>query len=204
MFFARGNRAAIHARLLPFQEDRIAELVSSVAVIIESGAHPPQHRVVSKRAQQLVMAVAWLVNAADDGVDDAELTVRPEPLVGDARTGGQAATRSGVLQSARHRRAEGDHATARRGGLPYRAHRILRNPVRLIERQPTVKYWVAGRRQPGGVGQRRLEAARGSAETGSPIRHRRNPAEGGSNDTGSDANRVQTSHRLKRSTMCAY
>ncbi len=103
-------------------------------MLLEGSVYPPQHRIVGEGAQQLVVAVAGLVNAADDGVNDAELTVRPEPLVGDARTGGQAATRSSVLQSARHRRAHGDHTIACRRRFPYRAHSILRKPVRLIER----------------------------------------------------------------------
>ena len=81
-------------RRLPFQKDRIAKLVSPVAVIIESSADPPQHRVVSERAQQLVMAVAWLVNAGHDGVNDAELGTWADPLVGDACADGEATSSS--------------------------------------------------------------------------------------------------------------
>ena len=57
--------------------------MSPVVVIEKSGADPPQQCGVSERSQQLVMAVAWLVNAGHNGVNDAELAAAPEPLVGD-------------------------------------------------------------------------------------------------------------------------
>ena len=128
--------------------------MSPIALLLEGSVYPPQYRIVGEGAQQLVVAVAGLMNAADNGVDDAELGVGAEPLVGNAGAGGQAATGSGVLQSAGHRGAESDDTAALRHGLSYRAYRRLRNPVGLVERQPAVERRVAGRRDPGGVGQR--------------------------------------------------
>ena len=51
LFLAPWQRSGTPRRPLPFQEDRIAKLVSPVAVIIESGADPLQHRVAGERAQ---------------------------------------------------------------------------------------------------------------------------------------------------------
>src|SRR3954468_5333066 len=54
------------------QENRIAELVCPVALVLEGGVDARQSGLVCECAQQLVVAGAALVRAREDGVDDSQ------------------------------------------------------------------------------------------------------------------------------------
>ncbi len=135
-------------------EHGVAELVRAVFIAVEHRAHAPEHYVIGKRAQQLVVALGRLMRSADDGVDHAQRRLRPDPL--SRKPGPRAKTvrsRCGMLQRPRHRRAQGDDAPASSTGFGDRRDRGLRNVVRLIERKSTVQVFVTGRRNPRGMRQ---------------------------------------------------
>ena len=150
---------------LALQEDRIAELVRPVVVRFNRCAHLLQDRVAGEGAEKLVVALARLVDAADDGVDDAKPGRGTDPLRGDAAAGSKLATRSRVLHGAAHGGAESDDAPGLGAGLGpdslNGSHRALRYPVRLVQRQPAVECGVAGGRQTTGVGSQLADAGYG-------------------------------------------
>ena len=93
------------------------------------------------------------------------------PVAGDARPGANPARlRGGVLEGARHRRADRDDAIAACARGLHRGDRRRRQVVRLVERQLRVERGIAGRRQAGGMGQRReADAARAEAGEQLPV-----------------------------------
>jgi len=121
-----------------------------------------EHVVIGECAQQLVVAGAGLVRAADDRIDDSQRGRRAEALIGQAVAGAQAVPlRRGVFERARHRRAEGDHAAAAAVRALDRIDRRLRQAVRLVERQPRVECGIARGRDSRSMRQRReSDAAR--------------------------------------------
>jgi hypothetical protein len=130
--------------------------VRAVARSFERGIDARQRRRRDERAQQVVVARSRLVRAADDRIDRREARRGAEPVVGDARAGFEPARlRRRVLERARDGGADRDDPAA---ALLCRANRgdgAGRNAVGLVERQARIECGVAGRRQTGGVGQRR-------------------------------------------------
>ena len=113
-------------------------------------------RVGDERAQQLVVARAGLVRAADERVDDREPRLSAEAIGRQSGAGSDAAgPRGGVLERAHDRRSERDDAIAAAPGRPDRGDRRRGQEIGLGQRQSRVEGGVAGRRQAGGVGQRR-------------------------------------------------
>ena len=145
----------------------------AVAARFERGVDPCERLRRHERAQQFVVARCRLVRAADDRVDNAQAGRRTDPVVGDARTGGEPARpHRGVLERARDRRAERDDATAAPLRCSDRGDGRRRHAVGLVERQACIELGVAGRRQSGGVGQRReADAACCQAVEQVPVEH---------------------------------
>jgi hypothetical protein len=123
---------------------RIAELVREVARAVQLGAGALQDRIARERAQQLVMAGARLVRAADDRIDDAQPRGRTQALVGQAGPRAQRSARCRMLQRTGHGRPERDHPRPALLGTRDRAHGCGRQVVGLIERQAGIQYVVAG------------------------------------------------------------
>ena len=178
----------------------------AVAARLERRVDPRQRLVVDEGAQQLVMARAGLVRAAQERVDDPQSTspVRAGSSPSPRRCAARPAARS-VFQGARDGRAERDDAAA----APTRVAAIAATVAAgsrygSSNGRRASSAGVAGRREAGGVGQgREVDAARARVAS-SRRQSRTKPAEGGSKATGSAAMRVHTSQSASGAARWAY
>ena len=130
----------------------IAEFVRAVAERRHLRRRDLQRLVVHERAHQLVMARAGLVHAGEQDVHHLQARRRRHLLGGDPGTRPDpSGAVSRMLESANHRRADGNHAAAVRPGHGDRFRRCRRNLVRLVEGQHRIERVVAGRRDAGRV-----------------------------------------------------
>ena len=91
------------------------------------------------------MAAVGLVSAGEDGIYHAERRVPADPPRRDALTFANPVPVGRVLERAHHRGADRDDAPTVLEGTSDGAHGVVRNPVRLVERQTRVELRVSGR-----------------------------------------------------------
>ena len=134
-----------------FDENRIAEFVRSILVGVEFTYHLSQGGIVSKGAEQLVVAAAWLVGSGKNRVNNPQLGSRTDSLCSQIFTRPDEPSTAGVLQGTHHGRAYGDDAASVCLGSPDCRGGRLGYAIRFIERQPKVEFSVPSGRDASGV-----------------------------------------------------
>src|SRR5215831_10147794 len=121
-----------------FDEHRIAELVRLISIRVEFIYHLSQGGIVSKGAEQLVVAAAWLVGSGKNRVNNPQLGSRTYSLCSQVLTRPDEPSTAG----AHHGRAHCDDAASACAGSPDCGGGHLGYAIRLIERQPKVEFSV--------------------------------------------------------------
>jgi hypothetical protein len=130
----------------PFDEDRVAELVRAIFVLLRLRRHPDQCIVLLKRAEEFVVARARLVHAGQNPVDNEKPRVGSDASRRDAGSRPDTARATcRVLQRANDGRANRQDAAAALPGPIDERSGCWWDHVRLVEWQPLIKFRISGR-----------------------------------------------------------
>src|SRR5262245_34721064 len=118
----------------------IAKFVTTIISRGESVGYALEQFVVREGAQQLEMAIARLVNAGHNRIDDAQIGSFADPSAGHAAAVTNAAVAiGGGFESADHARSDGKDSSPGRFRATDRDSGRLRDAIGLIEGEPQVE-----------------------------------------------------------------